>query len=42
MLILYWVDDLNEYLHVYMDDQDVWYELSEMYILANNLNKAIY
>jgi tetratricopeptide (TPR) repeat protein len=37
-----YIELLNEYLHVYMDDQDVWYELSDMYILANNLNKAIY
>jgi tetratricopeptide (TPR) repeat protein len=37
-----YIELLNDYLQVYMDDQDVWYELSEIYILTNNLNKAIY
>jgi tetratricopeptide (TPR) repeat protein len=33
---------LNEYLSVYMDDIDAWYELSDIYIQNNNLNKAVY
>jgi tetratricopeptide (TPR) repeat protein len=37
-----YIELLNDYLQAYMDDQDVWYELSEMYILTNNSNKAIF
>ncbi len=33
---------LTEYLKIYMDDVDIWYELSDIYLLANNYNKAIF
>jgi ER membrane protein complex subunit 2 len=33
---------LSEYLKVYMDDIDVWFELSDIYLLSNNYNKAIF
>lgn len=33
---------LNEYLKIYMDDMEIWYELSDIYLLTNNYNKAIY
>jgi tetratricopeptide (TPR) repeat protein len=32
----------NEYLKVYMDDYEAWYELSDVYIQTGNFNKAIY
>jgi tetratricopeptide (TPR) repeat protein len=32
----------NEYLKVYQDDFDAWYELSDVYIQNSNYNKAIY
>jgi tetratricopeptide (TPR) repeat protein len=37
-----YIDYINEYLTVYMDDIDVWYELADIYISNNNLNKAIF
>lgn len=33
---------LTEYLKVYMDDVDVWFELSDIYLLTNNFNKAVF
>jgi len=33
---------LVEYLKTYMDDIDVWYELSDIYLITNNYNKAIF
>lgn len=32
----------NEYLKIYMDDADAWYELSEVYLATCNHSKAIY
>jgi len=32
----------NEYLKVYMDDHEAWYELSDVYLLASNYTKAVY
>ena len=37
-----YIDLWNEYLRVYMDDQDAWNELSDVYLSVNNYNKAIY
>lgn len=37
-----YVDVWNEYLKVYQDDYEAWYELSDIYLLTNNYNKAIY
>jgi hypothetical protein len=37
-----YIDNWNEYLKVYMDDYDAWYELSDVYILTNNHAKAVY
>ncbi len=37
-----YVDYLNEYLKVYMDDVDIWFELSDIYLLTSNYNKAIF
>jgi hypothetical protein len=37
-----YIEYLNEYLAVYMDDIDIWYELADIYISSNNLNKAIF
>jgi tetratricopeptide (TPR) repeat protein len=37
-----YIEFLNEYLTVYMDDFDVWYELADIYISTNNLNKALF
>jgi tetratricopeptide (TPR) repeat protein len=37
-----YIEHVNEYLEVYMDDFDVWYELADIYISNNNLNKAIF
>lgn len=33
---------LNEYLKIYMDDVDIWAELSDIYLLTNNYNKALF
>lgn len=33
---------LAEYLKIYMDDVDVWFELSDVYLLTNNYNKAVF
>jgi len=33
---------LTEYLKVYMDDVDIWFELSDIYLLTNNFNKAVF
>jgi tetratricopeptide (TPR) repeat protein len=32
----------NEYLKIYMDDHEAWYELSDIYLLACNYTKAVY
>jgi tetratricopeptide (TPR) repeat protein len=32
----------NEYLKVYMDDIEAWYELCDVYLFTNNYNKAIF
>jgi ER membrane protein complex subunit 2 len=32
----------NEYLKIYMDDHEAWYELSDIYLLASNYTKAVY
>jgi tetratricopeptide (TPR) repeat protein len=37
-----YVEMWNEYLKVYMDDVDGWWELSDIYIQTQNLPKAIY
>lgn len=37
-----YVEMWNEYLKVYMDDIDAWWELSDIYIQSSNLPKAIY
>jgi tetratricopeptide (TPR) repeat protein len=37
-----YVEMWNEYLKVYMDDVDGWWELSDIYIQTLNLPKAIY
>jgi hypothetical protein len=37
--VLYSFENMKSY--VYMDDH-VWHELSEMYIITNNLNKSVY
>ena len=37
-----YVELWNEYLKVYMDDFDAWYELSDVYLQNSNYNKAIY
>lgn len=33
---------LTEYLKIYQDDFDIWFELSDVYLLTNNYNKAIF
>jgi len=37
-----YIEIWNEYLKVYMDDYEAWYELSDIYIISNNFNKAIF
>jgi tetratricopeptide (TPR) repeat protein len=32
----------NEYLKIYMDDYEAWYELSDVYLLSSNYSKAVY
>ena len=36
------IDMWNEYLKVYMDDHEAWYELSDVYLLSCNYTKAVY
>lgn len=37
-----YVEYLNDYLKIYMDDVDIWFELSDIYLLTSNYNKAIF
>jgi tetratricopeptide (TPR) repeat protein len=37
-----YIEIWNEYLKVYMDDYDGWFELSDVYLMTNNFNKAIF
>ena len=37
-----YVDLWNEYLKVYMDDYDAWFELSDVYLQTSNYSKAIF
>ena len=37
-----YIDMWNEYIKNYMDDEDAFYELSEIYLLTNNYFKAIF
>ena len=37
-----YIDKWNEYLKVYMDDEEAWNELAEVYLMCNNYSKAIY
>jgi tetratricopeptide (TPR) repeat protein len=32
----------NDYLKIYMDDYEAWYELSDIYLVTNNHHKAIF
>lgn len=36
------IDLMNEYLKVFMDDAEVWYDLADIYISTLNYNKAIF
>ena len=37
-----YIDLLNEYLKICMDDAEIWQELADIYILTMNYNKAIF
>lgn len=37
-----YIELLNEYLSVYMDDVEIWQELSDVYVSTSNFNKAIF
>lgn len=38
----FYIELLNEYLKVYMDDPEIWEELADVYIMTLNYNKALF